>query len=264
MHLSYYFLVSALPPMSFENPPSLNFKDFIEMCQDFLNERDFEKVYVLQQWIDICNLKSFWKNSKIDPKGSFASKEQLAQALNWGEGFPQLVFEFIDEHEGDLNQFLSHFNQLISSFIKKQIDSKNSFLRDLFSLEYALRLSLLGLRAKQFSRDLSIELQHEDPTHPIVAYLLAQKDSKSYESPIEDKEFQEILDQKLHEVKPWEFYLAIARYRFEKIESFKGDEVFSINTILGYGAQLILLEQIHELNEKQGHSIAENIIRNII
>ncbi|MDF2577246.1 MAG: hypothetical protein K0S74_730 [Chlamydiales bacterium] len=265
MAFSYYFLIPTLPSLQFNVEPSIPFKELIVWFRERLCKKDLDQLSALQRWLDLNNLRQFWKEGKIDPRGNFQTVEALQEALEYRKGFPEYVFEFIDRYQNDKTKVLQHFSELISTFFSQEIITHTGFLNRYFIFEREWRLVMLGLRAKQLGRDLAIELQYEDPTDPIVAQLLAQKDSANYDPPTSDPWLKKIITEQREEVTPKQLYIDLARYRFERIAEFlTPQDQFTLDHILCYAAQLIILEQWRELDQKQGALIAENILRKII
>ena len=99
----------------------------------------------------------------------------------------------------------------------------------------------------------------EDPTDPIVAHILAQKDSEVYEPPYEYAELKELLAS--CNADPLAEHRALAEYRFRKIAELAENRPFTIDQILSYMAQLMIIENLIELDRERGNMILETFTK---
>jgi hypothetical protein len=257
MTIRYYFLASLLPSLDMGSAPEIPFWEFKELCVQNLNEKDLNKTRVIRRYIDLCNLRPFWQGKELEPHGNFVQKE-IEEKLLLEEGFPDYVFEFLREHE-TIEKKLNFFPVLLSRFFYEEIEDASYFLKDYLIFEREWRLVMLGIRAKLYNRDLSWELQHEDSQDNLVAFLLAQKDAPDFNPPdgYEDLKaiFIEFKDEplKMH----WEFNA----WRLKKIQEIPQRGTFSIDRILSYLAQLIIVENWVKLNQEEGMSVVKNIMK---
>jgi hypothetical protein len=214
--------------------------------------------------IDMENLRALWAHEELEPRGNF-TKEHLQQALSdhrWpsGEPFPYFLSDYLEKYPSD-EERLDHFPLLMSQFFNYHIEHEAGFLRDYFAFQRDMRLVKLGFRAKKLSRDIAAELQYEDSTDPIVAQILAQKDSPTYEPPFEYKELKPIFEE--FGDSPLELYKAIFEYQFNHIIELWGGELFTLDRILNYTARLILVERWLELDVQKGIKVVDAIERDI-
>lgn len=256
----YYFLASLLPfSLNLGNPPEIPFQEFNDLCKQNLSEADLEKASVIRRYVDINNLRPFWQKKELDPHGNYNAKE-LETALLLEEGFPDYVFEFLREFD-TINSRLDHFPKLLAQFFYEETQKAKGFLKSFLEFERAWRLIMVALRSKKYRYDLSRELQYEDPMDDLVSYILAQKDFADFTPPEEFLELKQIYDSfgseplKLH----WEMSL----WRIKKVYTFIEGGTFSIDSILCYLSQLILVENWMKLNHDQGMNIVENIMKEL-
>ena len=103
------------------------------------------------------------------------------------------------------------------------------------------------------------ELQFEEPDDDLVAQLLAQKDSATFEPPVGYEELKGIFDE--HGESPMELHKALCEYRFDKVGSFFGVDVFSLDRIIAYLSQLIIVEKWMELDRKSGLDRVDQLVK---
>ncbi len=64
--------------------------------------------------------------------------------------------------------------------------------------------------------------------------------------------------------KPKEQYKVMANYRFSRIGEEVQDVPFSVDYLLGYLVQLMVVEDAHALSEKQGNQALNEIVKGSI
>lgn len=236
----YYFLATSLPPLQLGIPPEMNFEELSPMLEDNLSANDFEKTTVIRQFYDLQNIRALWKKQPLDPKGNLVLTD-LESSLFSREGVPEYLTHFLDSYDSNADR-LSHFSALISGFFSMEQAKAEGFLKEYLKFERAWRLLLTAFRAKQLKRDLVKELQFEDPNDDLVASILAQKDAKRFIAPEGYEDLQALFEEYVND--PLGLYQALSRYRFDKVENMIGIDLFSIDRILAYMVQLIIVEQV--------------------
>jgi hypothetical protein len=250
---NYFFVVPSLPPLSLRERPELSFEDLMVRLSMNLSKSDLEKIKVLRRYVDIYNIRALLMEEPIDPRGNLNEKE-LDEALLVQAGLPDYVFEFLGQFE-KVSDKIKNFSGLLTRYFNEEIPKQKGFLRKYLVFERECRLVLLALRAKQLGRDVVKELQFEDPTDPLVAHILAQKDSDRYDPPAEFQDLKELIASCYPD--PWAENKAFAEYRFKKIDEIAEGKLFSIDAILCYTAQLMILESIIELDAERGKMILD-------
>ncbi len=250
---NYYFVVPSLPSLSLEIRPELSFSDLMGRLEICLSKKDLEKTKVLRLFVDLCNIRALFLEEDIDSHGNLTEKE-LDEALLLQTFLPDYVFNFLSQFE-KVPDKVSHFPGLLALFFNEEISKNKGFLHSYLTFEREARLVLVGLRAKKLRKDLIKELQFEEPTDPLVAHLLAQKDADTYDPPVEYQGLKELMASCYSD--PWAEYEAFARYRFLRLEEMVEGQMFSIDRILCYMAQLMIVEDLFELNAQKGVMILD-------
>jgi hypothetical protein len=254
----YYFVGTVLSPLSFDEPPELSFAQLDLLLRDNLTRQDYEKTLGVRRLFDILNLRSLWLEEALDPRGVLTEIE-LEEALANRIGLPDYLYEFMDAYQTPADR-LRHYPFLLAKFFQNVKGLRDPLLRDYLNFERELRLVLTGFRAKKLGRDLSVELQYEDPEEEIIAQLLAQKDAKVYEPPEKYHELKALFEERGDH--PLALQKAIDSYRFETIENLVDQaDVFSIERILAYLAQFILIEKWFKLDKAKGIEIVDTLVK---
>lgn len=254
---NYYFLATLLPQLEIGIPPDLDYLELSSLLKINLTDADYKKVETIRRYFDIQNLRSFWREEPLNFRGNL-NENELEEALLTQSGLPGYVFDFEERFE-KIPDRLHHFASLITSYFNEEIQNSDGFVLKYLRFERDLRLVLTGLRAKKIKSDILIELQYEDPEDPLVAQMIAQKDSNEYIPPEEYEEvkvlFNEFSDH------PLELHKALSEYRFNKIDQLAGLGMFSIDCILAYMIKLAIVEKWLELDKQKGIQILDKIVK---
>ncbi|MDP1836617.1 MAG: DUF2764 family protein [Chlamydiales bacterium] len=264
----YYFVASLLPPLRIGNPSDISFSEFMFACEVNLHKDDLRKVQVLRRYYDLQNLRLLIAKPQVDEelekeldyRGNM-DENTLEEALVAEAGFPQYVYDFLDKYE-DQKDRLAHFPALISEYFSREAaDAGGGFLQRYLTFEREWRLVLAGFRAKKMGRDISAELQFENPDDDLIRQMLAQRDAETFEPPDRFRDLKEIFVEFGDD--PLALHQALCEYRFAKIEEMLGTDMFSIDRILGYMAQLITVLKWLELDKKKGLQIVKAAVKDV-
>lgn len=253
--MNYYFLLTALPPLTMGVKPELSFKEVREMLRLNLTPADLHLVEKLLRPIDLYNIRALWLGLPLDEKGNFSAKDLEEELLVQGS-LPSYLIEFLERYEF-LPDRLRNFSSLYTSLYREEIPKLKGFLQRYYEFERELRLVLTALRAKETGRDVVRELQFEDPTDPFVAEILAQRDAPEYAPPKEFEELKGLFSDNYPD--PMKLHRAILEYRFDRIWEMEESQDFGIDRILAYVARLLIVEAGTELDEAQGKLAVEQL-----
>jgi hypothetical protein len=247
----YYFLGSALPPLSLKTVPEMGFKELRDLVSMNLTPSDLQQFYLLLESIDLYNIKALWLGLPLDDRGTRTGKE-LEEALLVRDDLPSYLSDFLNQYES-VEERLRYFSSLYASMYRQEGEG---FLRKYYAFERELRLVLTALRAKKANRDIVRELQFEDPQDPFVAQILAQKDAPDYTPPMEYEEVKTFFME--HHGDPRKLSEALLKYRFEKIGEWEENEPFTLDRILAYATRLLIVESaLPRDQEKENIAIEE-------
>ncbi len=250
---NYYYLAASLPPLEFPQKAEVSFVSLEPTLELNLSKKDMEKVRSLRLFTDLCNIRPTILEEEIDPRGNLKEKE-LKEALLSETILPEYVFDFLKQNE-TLSKKLASFPFLLTQFFQEEVEKQKGFLHEFFEFERQWRLVVLALRAKNLHRDFTVELRFEDPHDPFVMQILAQKDTETYDPPLEYQEIKEFLQSCMSD--PWEQNKRLCAYRFRKLHEMISEKPFSMDWILAYLAQLMLIEYWNELSEVKGRAILD-------
>jgi hypothetical protein len=253
---NYYFLAASLPQLVLGEKPDITFEELTSRLEINLTKPDLEKTAVFRRYIDLSNIRALFLEESIDPRGNLSEKE-LDEALLVKDGLPQYVFDFLDQFEG-MSEKLRNFSGLFSTFFAEEVGKASGFLHAYFEFEREWKLVMLAIRSKELGRNVAQELQFEDFTDPTVAQILAQKDSESYDPPIDYISLKETFLSCGSD--PWQQYRQVAKWRFGRIEELVERPLFSIDWVLSYMAQLLIVEHWNELDESKGKMILDAFV----
>lgn len=254
----YYFIGTVLPDLTLDSEPEINFFGLDTLLRDNLSEEDYAKTTVIRGYFDILNLRSLWMGQEIDPRGELNASE-LEEALINHVSLPGYIFEFLARYH-TVGERIHHFPALLANFFRHAKQEKDPFLSKYFTFEREFRLILTAYRAKKLGRDLSVELQYEDPEEELISHFLVQKDAKALELPEKYEDLRAILEK--NENDPMALERALDEYRFNTIDKLVDmSDMFSIDRILAYMAQLTVVEKWFGLDKKAGLKIVDTIVK---
>ena len=257
--MGYFFLGSVLPPLKLGTEPELLFEDLIVLLKDNLSSSDYKKVEKIRRFIDLKNVKHLLQKRPLDVRGNLTEKE-LDEALVTRKGLPEYLYEHLEKYEQTSDQ-IRHFSQVFVTFFREMEKEEKGFLSFYFNFEREWRLLMIGFRSKKLNRDITGELQYEDFHDPLVAHLLAQKDSPHYEFPFEYQDFDEQI--KKAKENPLDQYQILAEYRMSRLQEEVQDRPFMAAYALGYFVQFMLVEDWNQLNEQQGKEQLNAIVKEL-
>lgn len=254
--MSYYFLASILPELKVGEIPDIGFYELIDLLKTNLSAEDYHKVCKLRRFYDIQNMRALWKGENLDKWGNLDIQEQDEAILTENE--PLYVYDFLHRYD-KLDERLKHFPQLLTGYFQEELANSSGFLHNYFAFERELRLVLAAFRAKKLQQDVAKALQFEDPSDILVAQILAHKDAHHFEPPLEYGQLKPLFEK--HCDHPLELHQALCEYRFEKIGEMIGLDRFSIDRILAFLAQYIIVDKWQELDKIKGNQIIDSIVR---
>lgn len=245
---NYYFLITAFPTLSLGSKLEMSFKELQSYMQLNLTPTDLEKIEELLRPIDLYNIRALWLGLPLDDRGSIKAKE-LEEELLVQQALPEYVVEYLERYEST-EERLRYFASLYASLYRETASHLSGFLAKYTRFEREFRLVLTALRAKAFKRDLVRELQFEDPTDPLVAEILAQKDAEDFTPPMEFELLKPLFQDNLQE--PKKLNRAMLEYRFNRIEEMEQPEDFGIDRVLAYVAKFMIAESLASLDKEKG------------
>ena len=253
----YYFLLCSLPSLNIGSKPEVTFLELKKYLDWNLSTIDKEVLYSYMQYIDIKNLKNVWLGKSIDLRGNLDEKA-INEGLLTEDFFPEFVFDYLKRFE-TIDEKINNFSKLEVEFIKYQIENtKNKFLSSYFTFERETKLILTALRAKKLKRDISKELEIEDKKDSLVVNILSQKEANDYHPP---KEYELLKDLFLkHQDTPKALNKGFMEYCFHRYTVIPENDLFTIDQILGYISNLILVEDYYYLDHEKGKLIVDSLI----
>jgi hypothetical protein len=248
---NYYFLANLCSDISLDIACEEGFSEFMGYLKINLTEKDLKGALTVQTLIDLYNLRALWMNEPLDPRGS-RSKEDLQEDISTKTGLKQYVLDFLEKYT-DIKDYIRFFPALIAEFFKCESASSTGFLKKYLEFERTLRLVSAGYRSLALGRDLIEELIFEEPQDSVVSLLLMQKDLKNFEMPSGFESFKNVLEK--YYDNPIDQFRAISQYRFDRIEEMKGNNIFSIDSLLGHLVQLLIIERWQEAKQEESYKL---------
>lgn len=252
----YYFVGTLLPDLKIGEIPELSFKPLDRLLRDNLKPADYARALQIRWYYSIENMRALWRGEPLDAYGF--GEHVLEETLLSVESQPKYLRDFLEQYSSTEAR-LRFFPALLAGYFREEAGRALGFVAEYLQFERQLRLMQTAFRAKSLHRDLAVELQFEDPEEDFLQQLLAQKDNKKFVAPSGFERLQTILEE--HYQAPIKLYKALCDYRFEKVEEFVEDGVFSVDRILAYMVQLIIVERWLELDREEGSKLVDQYIK---
>lgn len=253
----FFFLVPSLPPLTQGEAPKLRFKDFLVLCGSNLGRKEYGQLKKLLLLSDIENVRSMLLKSPWDPSGS-VDRVGLEELMQDKVGIPNYFIEFLDECDTKEQQ-LKHFPKLVADYFKNEKKSASGFLKTYLDFARKYRLVLAAIRCKKLGRPVEEELRYESVSDPLVAQILAQKDSDNYEPPEEFEELKRVFTE--HFQDPTALAFELIKYQWEFVVENTINDPFTLDYVLGYCVLLGLQEKAFSLDQNLSQEILEGILK---
>jgi hypothetical protein len=149
---SYYFLVTSLPDLIFEEKwAPQGFAEFADDIVDFISEEDAELLRYIRLPFDNANLITLLESRQrpFEPNGNY-SREDLLQGVKTPALLPGYMQRLVEAHKESRQLFpdLSLEDQLNWLFYEEAAQHPNEFLAAWFTFEMHLRNVLAGLNVR--------------------------------------------------------------------------------------------------------------------
>lgn len=255
MKTEYYYIGTLLPDIKLGEKPELSFVELERVLSDNLRANDYQLVNQIRWFYSIENMRALWRQDSIE---GYGLDEHALEECMLNIESPGYLRDFLEKRRTDAER-LRFFPELLASYFKEETKQTSGFISEYLQFERKLLLVQTAFRAKKLNRNICVELQFEDSEESFIQELLVQKESKQFKAPIGFEKLQEILEN--HYEAPIELYRALGDYRFERLEELAGFDVFSINRILAYMVQLIIVERWLKLDREKGNKLVDQYIK---
>ena len=223
-----------------------------------LKKDDWHRVEVLRRYIDLENIRALLRREPLDLRGNFDQNE-LEDHVLFREGLPGYILDYLENYS-DTKQRLEHFTELLHTFYETEKETQTGFLQNYITFEWQWRIVLVALRAKDLNRPFTKEFRGYDLEDPFVSFFVSQQDAKSIDVPEQYLTLRSIYEK--YKSRPYELNKALLEWRFDMIENKMTDNPFTMDRVLGFLAQLLLVEKWQELDAKKGKEFVETVTRN--
>lgn len=252
----YYYLVSGLPDLFFDQT-KLPFQvaDFKEELRRQLPAEDFQQVEFLFLPFDNENLLGLLekKDEAIDPLGNLSPGDWEEALRDPGRLLPYLqTFLTAYREQTPLAPNQSWENQLAALYYEYALEHACPFLKEYLAFERDLNNLLVAFSGRRHRLVTDGQLIGQYPLTEAVKQSHARDFGLSNDHPY--------LDKLLHlEDQPdvWDRERGIDRIRWNYIEELNTFHYFSLEVILGFMLQLMILKRWSSLDTERGRRILE-------
>jgi len=235
----HFFLCAAVPELSVEQKPAIDFDSFIFMLELSCTKGEWRLVRSLREFFDLMNLQATFFQRPLQPYGNVQPddfEDHLRQRLSPNH----IVIDYLDRYSS-VKQRRERFSQLVASFFEEK-KKERGFVGEYFAWLEEFFIVGAAVRAKRLGRDIAKELSDEDFSHPRVLESLAFRDAVSYDPPEAFAPVREIYERDFENPKQLE--KNTTQFIFQHLEAIKELRPFTLDYLLAYMVQLILVEHL--------------------
>jgi hypothetical protein len=174
------------------------------------------------------------------------------------EEVPKFVDDYLNRY-GTTQDRLKHFTELMYEYFQRERRIGNGFLKWYFAFESDLKLVLAALRGKIWGIDWVQEFQFVEHPTPLFLSLSEQGGSGPLLLPDQYQPLQHLFD--TYKEAPLELDDHIDKFRFDAVEEKVAFEPFSIEHILAYLVQFLIVWKEQKRDAQQGRELIETIVR---
>ena len=255
MTKKYYFVTTLLPSLQIGSIPELGSRELSHILEENLSSKDLKEVEAIRRVVDMENLRLFWQKRAFNPGGTYTEND-FEECFFWRERLPEYVLAYVEKYPSDENK-IAHFSELFETFFRIEQEEKHtSFVKEYIRFEWEWRQALVFLRARTLEYDMRQKIgETEDP---FLEELLRHKDDTVFEMPEGFTPLKTLYEQRKHS--PLDLHQGIEEWRFNHIADTIRWKTFSLSRILGYVAQLAIVETWLELDRKKGLHIIDRMM----
>lgn len=261
----YHYLVSGLPGISFGDKLWTSIGSFRKYLEAHLHPDDFRQVKYVLVVKDHQNLIRFLESEDISPGGAgnfsiadFRNPEDIRSFTDPGHlALPEYMMQILMQYGAGKAQpdmkYVRH--ELDEGFYKFIMQQGNDFLKSYYTFLYDMDNMLAYIKSGEHKLDPE-EFITGDTPH---ARHLREQTGNKLAKDVGFEQFEEILshtgsavfaeEEKKHD-----------QLRWRVIEEMNLFEYFSINRVLGYLLQMLILERWSQLNKTAGEKKLRTMI----
>lgn len=254
--MKHYFLYNFLPPLEIQTRPDIAFSQLLDSYNVNLTRQEKEKLRVIQLFTDLNNIYAHLTGGRWNSKGTL-TQEELKERLEKGEDLPPYVLDFFAKYDNPKDQ-KRFFSEILVEYFQSEKGKHEGFIKEFLRFERELRLLLIAYRSKKIHADIIEELQFEDLNDPLVFDIIARKDAAQYEFPFEYRDLKPAIEQAGRN--PLKQHFAILKYRFNHYNRFLEEAPFSLDSLLAYFVQHMILDDYYGLSKEEGKQFLDSIL----
>ncbi len=261
MTIPYHYIVAGLPDIILDdNKIKLDLGSFIDELKDQIPQEDVNLLSYIGFPNDNKNLINILLNKKepIHQTGNF-SEEALQDEIKNPDLVPEYMQEFVVAYDANsaIIQNLSWENQLNWLFYEEATSIENRFLNEWFTFELDLRNILAAINCRKAKESLEEHLICRNE----VTDLLLKSSAPDFTLPSRIHWADELFSIEFDNIAISEEKLL--RLRLQLLDEMAEPELFNIETVMGVGIALSIVERWCLLDDKTGTEMLKKIIQDL-
>lgn len=263
----YYYLVSGLPELNFDNRKiSFEISDIIREFSDLMSSEDFEDIRTVLFSIDLRNIVSNFiekSSDEFEANGNFNYDEleyffssSIKDIRDDFNNIDDLIVTFISYYNSSESYYpnMSWSDQLALMYYNYALESSNNFLKEYFLFEKDLKNILIALIAAKYNFSPEVSLLGSNDTVHALKTVKSKDYGLSGDYPFINRLIT-LFDSS-------DFYkreLEIDKIKWDFIEDLNSFEYFSSSNIMGFLLKYTILNRWAVKSEEKGKKSLDKI-----
>lgn len=234
---NFYYIATLLPVLEIGIRPELTFSEYDTLLKLNLNKREYSFVKRIKEYHDLENIRLSLKEKPISRFGNY-DRTELREHIHFAESFPPYIQNYLNCYQ-QTSERLQYFPELLFKYWQQKCNQ--NFLDRYFKFETQLQLIQIYLRSKHLNKNYLNEWPfHEEKNEKMreEAEIISLKGFDDLKKAFE-----------FHATSPLELHRSICQYRLDWIQKEIGEKLVSLEGLLGYLLQLIIVEKWNDLKD---------------
>lgn len=260
----YYYLVSSLPELHFNDKLPFSVEDFLNEYEDQLRS-ERENVDMLLLRYDLKNINLIFKDKLSENnihKPSVYDIEELKDHLKMKEDLPDFVIEFLNKYP-EKEERKDNLMELDKEYFLYASESDNYFISEYFRFELAFRNVIASTRAKKYDTDVLKYSVGDDNDDIILSKIKRNKSLPDFGIGSEAVWVGKVV-QAFEKEDPLMLEEELDRIRFEQVDNIIAMLDFQSDVIFAFIIKLMILERWNNFDNDYGKDFTESIVEKII
>ena len=257
MGQNYYYLISSLPALNFDEFNAVPVKELLAEISDNVRPQDLKRMNYLRRARDLQNIRFHGEDwATLRELGNIAPEE-----FTNPEQEPELSEAWHTYMLSQKGEKPINIDALWLSYFAESNDLNSSFIDAWIHLDLALRTTLAVLRQEkqELSAEKTISEAVQQDEQPLVQEIIQNSRLSDFGISYH-YDWAGTIRELYNEKNPLEFELALDRIRWDFLDQWSANRHFSSEVVLAYVIKLFICERWNRLDQQQADKIIQSIL----